>query len=224
VSLVAQHRLLSPEVRFRVAGWGGATLLTTLFATCRIETNGEEHYRKLIRAGQPVVFVVWHGRLLAGAYHQRGNGLVALISEHRDGEYIARVVRRWGYGTIRGSSTRGGTGALRGLLREVRHGRSVVLTPDGPQGPREVMKPGALVVSQLSGAPIVPVATGADRAWSIAAGWDRFQVPKPFSRVQLSYGTPITVPRNLTEVELEEYTARVGSELGALMRKVDDRR
>jgi lysophospholipid acyltransferase (LPLAT)-like uncharacterized protein len=212
---------LSQELRFQLAGRGGSTLLSALFSTCRFDAKGEDHYRQIIGAGRPVVFVVWHGRLLAGAYHQRRNGLVALISEHRDGEYIARVVERWGYGTVRGSSTRGGTGAMRGLLRELRRGRSVVLTPDGPQGPREVMKPGALVVAQLSGAPIIPVATGADRVWSVAAGWDRFQVPKPFSRVRLRYGAPIAVPRDASEAELHEYSERVGTALAALMRLVD---
>jgi lysophospholipid acyltransferase (LPLAT)-like uncharacterized protein len=208
------------EARFRAAGVAGGALLRALFATCRLEAEGEQGYRRFTDAGRPVVFVLWHGRLLSGTYHQRGNGLVALISEHRDGEYIARVVRRWGYGTVRGSSTRGGTGALRGLIQQVRAGRSVVVTPDGPRGPREVLKPGALRVAQLSGAPIVPVATGASRSWWVE-GWDRFQIPKPFSRVRIVYGDPIEVPRDLDDEALEILGARIEAVLATLMVRAD---
>lgn len=209
------------ELRIRlVAGLGGG-LLASLFATCRVEATGEENYLRFWRERRPVVFVLWHGRLLSGTYHQRGKGLVALISEHRDGEYIARVVERWGYGTVRGSSTRGGTGALRGLIHHVRQGRSVVVTPDGPRGPREKLKPGALMVAQLSGAPIIPVATGADRAWHVEGGWDRFQIPKPFSRVHVLYGSPVPVPREIGPEQLESIGARVEARLGDLMRTVD---
>jgi lysophospholipid acyltransferase (LPLAT)-like uncharacterized protein len=208
------------EARFRAIGTAGGAVLRTLFATCRVTATGEEGYRRVWREGRPVVFVLWHGRLLSGTYHQRGKGLVALISEHRDGEYIARVVERWGYGTVRGSSTRGGTRALRGLVHQLRAGRSVVVTPDGPRGPREQLKPGALLIAQMAGAPVIPVATGADRAWWIE-GWDRFQIPKPFSRVRIVYGEPIEVPRRTTSAEIDALGARVEEALGALMRRAD---
>jgi lysophospholipid acyltransferase (LPLAT)-like uncharacterized protein len=217
-------RLAREEVQFRAAAVVGGALFSALFATCRFEVSGEENYLRLWDAGQPVVFVLWHGRLLAGTYRQRGNGLVALISQHRDGEYIARVVQRWGYGTVRGSSTRGGSGAMRGLLRQVRDGRSVVLTPDGPQGPREQMKAGALAVAQLTGAPVIPVATGAERAWTIRSGWDRFQIPKPFSRIRLIYGEPVPIPRNATEAEIAAYSELIQQRLNTLMRAVDGER
>lgn len=213
-------RSRAEERRLAAISRGGAALLSALFATCRVRSEGEEHFRRFWERGEPVVFVLWHGRLLAGAYAQRGNGLVALISQHRDGEYIARVVEGWGYGTVRGSSTRGGTGALRGLVRHVRGGRSVVLTPDGPQGPRERMKPGALLVAQLGGAPVIPVATGASRAWWVE-NWDRFQIPKPFSRVRILYGEPIRIPRELPEEELQGYAERVERALGELTRRID---
>jgi len=208
------------EARFRAVGLAGGALLRALFGTCRVSAEGEDGYRRYFERGQPVVFVLWHGRLLAGTYHQRGNGLVALISEHRDGEYIARVVRRWGYGTVRGSSTRGGTGALRGLIQQVRAGRSVVITPDGPRGPREVLKPGAIRVAQLSGAPIIPVATGASRSWWVE-GWDRFQIPKPFSRIRIVYGEPIEVPRDLDEARLGALATRIDTALSHLMLRAD---
>jgi lysophospholipid acyltransferase (LPLAT)-like uncharacterized protein len=208
------------ELRFRAVARGGGALISALLATCRFEVSGQQNFRQFWNVRQPVVFVLWHGRLLAGAYHQRRNGLVALISQHRDGEYIARVVERWGYHTVRGSSTRGGSGALRGLLRQLGRGRSVVLTPDGPRGPRQRMKPGALLVAQMSGAPIVPVATGADRAWWIE-GWDRFQIPKPFSRIRIAYGTPLLLPERRDPQDLEEPAAELEARLDALMHDVD---
>jgi lysophospholipid acyltransferase (LPLAT)-like uncharacterized protein len=198
----------------------GSALITVLFSTCRFEVTGREHYLRYWQRNQPVIFVLWHGRLLAGAYEQRGNGLVALISQHRDGEYIARIIERWGYRTVRGSSTRGAGRALRGLLRETRAGRTVVLTPDGPQGPRERLKPGALLVAQLSGAPLVPAATGASRAWWVE-NWDRFQIPKPFSRVRVAYGEPLHVPREIDEATLPAYAAELEARLKSLMRHVD---
>jgi lysophospholipid acyltransferase (LPLAT)-like uncharacterized protein len=214
-------RTTREEVRLRAVSLLGGGALSALFATTRFRVDGEDNFLQFWREGKPVVFVLWHGRLLAGTYWQRGNGLVALISQHRDGEYIARMVERWGYGTVRGSSTRGGTGAMRGLVRRVREGRSVVLTPDGPQGPRERMKAGALVVAQLSGAPVIPVATGAERAWVVANKWDRFQIPKPFSRVRLVYGEPIEIPRDADAAELERRSAMVQEQLDGLMRVVD---
>jgi lysophospholipid acyltransferase (LPLAT)-like uncharacterized protein len=210
----------SEELKLRLAGWAGGAVISALFRTCRFEVSGEENYLSFWRSRKPVVFVLWHGRLLAGAYRQKGKGLVVLISQHRDGEYIARVVEQWGYGTVRGSSTRGGTGALRGLLRHVREGHSVVLTPDGPQGPRERIKTGALLVAQLGGAPIIPVATGASRSWWVE-GWDRFQIPKPFSRIRMEYGQPIFVPRVADETELQACAKQVQSALDELMVRVD---
>lgn len=209
------------ELRFRLAGVAGSLVLGSLFRTCRLQSIGAEHYLDYWRRGEPVVFVLWHGRLLAGSYAQRGRGLVALISQHQDGEYISRVVHRWGYLTVRGSSTRGGSGALRDLVRCVRQGRSVVITPDGPRGPRQRMKPGALLVAQLTGAPVIPVATGADRAWWVE-GWDRFQIPKPFSRVRVLYGDAIHVDRTTSPALLEERSVEVERRLNDLSARVDE--
>jgi lysophospholipid acyltransferase (LPLAT)-like uncharacterized protein len=212
---------LRAELRFRAAGLLGSGILTSLFLTCRVTSTGDENYLRYWERGQPVIFVLWHGRLLAGSWAQRGKRLAALVSQHKDGEYISRVVHRWGYQTVRGSSTRGGGAALRELVRTVRAGTSVVLTPDGPQGPRERMKSGALVVSQMTGAPMIPVATGADRSWWVE-GWDRFQIPKPFSRVRLVYGDPVYVPRTASEAALETLSAEVERKLGELMKLVDE--
>jgi lysophospholipid acyltransferase (LPLAT)-like uncharacterized protein len=203
------------------AGLGG-TALDALMRTTSVRTEGEENFRQFWRKEQPVVFTLWHGRLLPCTYHHRHQGVVTLISQHRDGEYITRVVKRWGYTTVRGSSSRGGVDALRELVRHLRKGRSLAITPDGPRGPREKMKPGPLLAAQLTGAPIIPVVSGASRA-SYFGGWDRFMIPHPFARLQIAYGEPISVPRRAGEAQLEAVAAEVEARLGGLMKRVDER-
>ncbi|MDB4948714.1 MAG: hypothetical protein JWM27_1363 [Gemmatimonadetes bacterium] len=176
--------------------------MESILGTCRIRTVGEEHFRPHWDAGKAVIFVLWHGRLLPCTYHHRQQGVVTLASQHRDGEYSARILDRWGFVAVRGSSSRGGLEALRELMRAVRRGRSLAITPDGPRGPREVMKPGPLLIAQRTGAPIIPTESAASRAWFFG-GWDRFMVPKPFSRITIEYGEPVYVPRDADEAQLE---------------------
>lgn len=213
---------LSSETGTRWITSAGGAALNALMASCRIQTVGEENFRQFWRAGIPVVFALWHGRLLPCTYHHRHQRVVTLISQHRDGEYIARVVHGWGYTTVRGSSSRGGVEALREMVRWVKAGRSLAITPDGPRGPREQMKPGPLLVAQRTGAPIVPVATSASRAWYFG-GWDRFLVPKPFARLQIEYGAPLEVPRRVGEAEMAGLSQTLQGRMDELMRRVDGR-
>jgi lysophospholipid acyltransferase (LPLAT)-like uncharacterized protein len=193
----------------------GQRALEAILATCRIRTIGEENYRPFWNAGQPTVFVLWHGRLLPCTYHHRGQGVVTLVSRHRDGEYIARIVERWGFFPVRGSSSRGGLEAVRELIRFVRRGRSLAITPDGPRGPREVMKLGPLLVAQRTGAPVIPTECSASRAWFFG-GWDRFLVPQPFSRITIHYGEPVFIPREAGEAELEGIARDIERRMAAM--------
>lgn len=202
-----------------LASLGGATL-NALMKTTRIETEGDEHFLQFHRRGEPTIFTLWHGRLLPCTYHHRGEGVVTLVSQHRDGEYITRVVRRWGYTAVRGSTTRGGLEALRELIQHVRNGRSLAITPDGPKGPREKMKPGPVLIAQRTGAPIIPVVSGADRAWYFG-GWDRFLIPQPFARLRISYGEPVFVPRRAQEDEIQAIMLDVERRLAGRMARVD---
>jgi hypothetical protein len=204
-----------------VAALGG-TALDALMRTTSVRTEGEENFRQFWREKRPVVFTLWHGRLLPCTYHHRHQHVVTLISQHRDGEYINRVVEKWGYTAVRGSSSRGGLDALRELVRHLRNGRSLAITPDGPRGPREKMKPGPLLAAQLTGAAIIPVASGASRA-SYFGGWDRFMIPHPFARLQIAYGEPLFVPRRADEAELQGIADEVERRLGGLMARVDER-
>jgi len=199
----------------------GGTALDALMRTTSVRTEGEENFRQFWREKRPVVFTLWHGRLLPCTYHHRHQDVVTLVSHHRDGEYITRLVQKWGYTAVRGSSSRGGLDALRELVRHLRGGRSLAITPDGPRGPREKLKPGPLLAAQLTGAPIIPVASGASRA-SYFGGWDRFLIPHPFARLQIAYGEPVYVPRRADEAELQAVADEVEGRLGELMRRVDE--
>jgi len=191
-----------PTLRFRVAGRAGAAFLKLLGATLRFRIVGEDHLTALRAAGEPVIFAFWHSWILPLAYLHRNQGIVVLVSEHGDGEYIAQVIHRMGFRTARGSSTRGGVRGAREMVRGLREGADGGITPDGPRGPAGTFKPGALVASRLSGAHIVPMAVEAEGVWRLDS-WDRFVIPKPFARIRVRYGSPLRVPRDADESEME---------------------
>lgn len=207
-------------LRYTLAQHLGGGLLDALMHSTRIDVTNAAAYRDLTRAAKPVIFTLWHGRLLPLGFVHRGQGVVGLASRSGDGEYIARVLQHWGFGMVRGSSSSGGDTAFRELVRMVRSGRSVAITPDGPRGPREKLKPGVLQLAQLTGAPIVPVAAAASRAWWFVS-WDRFLVPKPFARLHVAYADPIRVPRNAAD--LSTVTRQVEEALGGIMQDVEQR-
>lgn len=204
-----------------LAGFLGPSLLRAFYLGLRFSVAGEEWSNANQRAGQPVIYVAWHGRLLPLAILYRGQGIVLLVSSHRDGEYLARLGRGLGYESIRGSSTRGGYRALRDMVRAVRSGRSLGITPDGPQGPRERFKPGALQIAQLTGAPVIPVAAGTPQAWWIE-GWDRFLIPKPYARIRVAFGQPRYVARDASARDLETAARDLEEALQALKSQVDE--
>lgn len=203
------------EIRFESAGVIGRGLLASLFATTRCRREGAHHYLDFRRSGRPVIFVFWHGQLLPLVHYHRNEGIVVLVSEHADGEYISRVIRQYGFGTVRGSSTRGGVKGLKGLIRAAREGRDLGITPDGPRGPARQFKAGALRAAQVTGLPIIPLSTWPSRAWRLDS-WDRFLVPKPFSRIQIVYGPARTVPRRADPRRLEDETRSLQEELDRL--------
>jgi hypothetical protein len=195
--------------RTRLIARLGAWLVWALARTWRVRYVPAAQLEDAERRRQPVIFAVWHGELLPAIWAHRGRGISILISEHRDGEIIARVAHFLGYRTVRGSTTRGANRALVGLARELADGVSVAITPDGPRGPRHVFAPGTLLVAQRSGSPILPVGAHASRAWQFAS-WDRFMLPKPFARVTIAYGpfvyAPEGTPRELAG-GVERYAA-----------------
>ncbi|CAN5849345.1 hypothetical protein BH23GEM9_BH23GEM9_04850 [soil metagenome] len=195
-------------------------LLDALMATTRIEALNTEAYRSHQRQGQPVIFAVWHGRLLPPTYRQRNEGLATLASRSGDGEYITRILHHWGFQVVRGSSSRGGEAALRELIRLVKGGRSVAITPDGPRGPRERIKHGVLQIAQLTGAPLIPVVAAASSAWWFES-WDRFLIPRPFARVRVMYGDAVFIPRKTAAGDLAPYAEDLEARLAELTQRVE---
>jgi hypothetical protein len=170
-----------------------APLIGALGRTLHWRVEGAGHYDDLMRARQAPIFAFWHGRILPSTLYWRDRGIVVITSENFDGEWIARVIARFGYGTARGSTSRGGARALVQLRQELRAGRPVAFTVDGPRGPARVAQPGAVWLSGATGHPILPFHIEADRCWT-ARSWDRSQVPKPYSAVAVAIGAPIEVP------------------------------
>jgi lysophospholipid acyltransferase (LPLAT)-like uncharacterized protein len=165
-------------------------LIKFLQWTMNIEELNGERIRGFWERGENVIGAFWHGRLLMTPLVYGGGGLKILISRHRDGELITRTVRHFGLGTIRGSSTRGGIGGIKGLVRALQKGYDVAIAPDGPRGPRCKVQPGVIQVAKLSGRPIFPFTFSATPR-KVLHTWDRFILPLPFSRGVFVWGEPI---------------------------------
>ena len=188
-------------------------LLRVLGATWRWRVEGEERLLKAQREGGHGIHAFWHGRIVHGTVFFRNRGIVVITSENFDGEWIARIIHRFGFGTARGSSSRGARKALLQLVREARE-RATGFTVDGPRGPARVAQPGAVWLSKATGNPVIPFHAEAASHWSLRS-WDRTQIPRPFTTVALVFGEPFTVPREADEEALERYRQQLERELGA---------
>jgi len=157
----------------------------------------------------------WHGRILPATFYFRRRGIVVITSENFDGEWIARIIERFGYGTARGSTSRGGLKAMLQLVRDMQQGKAAGFTLDGPRGPARVAQPGALWLARTTGNPVLPFHLEASGSWTLRS-WDRTQIPKPFSTVALVVGEPIDVGADATEGQLEETRMELESRLRVL--------
>jgi lysophospholipid acyltransferase (LPLAT)-like uncharacterized protein len=157
----------------------------------------------------------WHGRILPGTLYFRRRGIVVITSENFDGEWIARIIERFGYATARGSSSRGGLRAMLQLVRDMEEGKPAGFTIDGPRGPARVAQPGAIWLARATGNPVLPFHAEASSYWT-ANSWDRTQIPKPFSTVALVIGEPLEVPANTTDDQLGAARRELERRLGAL--------
>ncbi len=184
----------SPNVDWRVRFLLplGLLVVRLLARSWRIEVRNAEGWRRLRAEKKPWVFALWHTALLPIAYQHCNEGIAVLVSQHRDGELIARVLAAWGNTTVRGSTTRGGSRALLEMARELQRGVVVAVTPDGPRGPALKFQAGTLVAAHRANAPVVPILMHVDRAWHLNS-WDRFTIPKFFARITIAYGDPTMV-------------------------------
>jgi lysophospholipid acyltransferase (LPLAT)-like uncharacterized protein len=173
-----EERRTSPSVKKRLESWAklsvlppvGASVVRGIAATMRLETRGHEAVDSLYREGRHIILAFWHAQQLLIPFGYRGQGSHVLISQHGDGEIIARIIARFGHEAVRGSSTRGGAGALRALIKLGRAGKDLVVTPDGPKGPRQIAKPGVIQLAKATGLPIVPLAFACSKKKSSRVG------------------------------------------------------
>jgi lysophospholipid acyltransferase (LPLAT)-like uncharacterized protein len=194
----------------------GYPLLAALGATYKFHVEGEAHLGNAQAMGHPI-HAFWHGRILPGTIYFKNRGIVVITSENFDGEWIARVITRFGYGTARGSSSRGARKALLQMVRDVRD-RPVAFTLDGPRGPARVAQSGAVWLAKVTGNPIIPFHLESSRHWTLGS-WDRTQIPKPFARVALVFAAPMIVASDSDDDGLNDANRRLESALAGCERR-----
>jgi lysophospholipid acyltransferase (LPLAT)-like uncharacterized protein len=190
------------RIQARLISILGFRAVQLLGSTLRWKTEGLEHFEAIVAGGRQPVMAFWHGRILPATYYFRGRGIVVITSENFDGEWIAGIIERFGYGTARGSTSRGGRKALLQLVRDLAAGKPAGFTLDGPRGPARVAQPGAVWLSKATGNPVLPFHLEASRYWTLDS-WDRTQIPKPFSTVAIAMGEPFQVASDADEEALE---------------------
>lgn len=203
--------------------WAAAQYIRAVRYTGRWETVGGAVAADCWDRGEPFILAFWHGRILMMPYcWRRAQPIRMLISGHRDGQLIARTVSHFGIDTVAGSTTRGGSAALRTMLKSLKDGVSVGITPDGPHGPYMRASDGVVQLARLSGAKILPCTYAAARR-RVIGSWDRFVLAWPFSRGVFIWGEPITVARDADDAALDAARLAVERSLNALTREADAR-
>jgi lysophospholipid acyltransferase (LPLAT)-like uncharacterized protein len=185
--------------------------------TIRYQTEGWENYEQIERDNKIPIYAFWHNRIFAGTYFFRNRGIVVITSQSFDGEYIARFIQRFGYGAVRGSSTRGGVGALVEMIRLMKQGLPTGFTVDGPKGPKYVAKTGAVLLAKKTGNPIMPFVVETEKFWTINS-WDKLRIPKPFTRAKVFIAAPVYVPKDADETEIENKRQELQSKLDETVR------
>lgn len=174
--------------------------ITMLCSTLKFNFRNQNHILDLQKQNRNFVLAFWHGTMLAPWYVHRNSNFAALVSKSKDGSLLEKVLKPWNYSVIRGSSHTGGSIALGILIDFARNEKSIAITPDGPRGPAFKMKPGAVVTAKRSGIPLLMVGVGYQQKRYLSS-WDKFQVPKMFSKVNLVYSDPVDIDANLSYEE-----------------------
>ncbi|HEX8369321.1 MAG TPA: lysophospholipid acyltransferase family protein [Pyrinomonadaceae bacterium] len=200
----------------RLADFAFYCLINLIGKTVRFETEGWENFEAIERAGRLPIYTFWHNRIFLGTYFFRRRGIVVITSQSLDGEYIARFIQRFGYGAVRGSSTRGGVAALVEMIRLMREGLPMGFTIDGPKGPKYVAKIGACLLAKKTGNPLMPFTVEAEKFWHLKS-WDNLQIPKPFSRARLIIADPVYVPKDANDEVLENKRRELQKSLDELV-------
>ena len=200
-----------------ILGW---FLIQAVARTWRWEIHGVEHFKKLEAQKLPLIYAFWHGRILASIYFWRNRGIVVLTSENKDGEYISHVIHHFGYGSSRGSTSKGAVKGTIGLIRTLKQGAHVAFTVDGPRGPRYQVQQGVAWLASYSQHPILPFHIEGKRAKKFSS-WDQFQVPLPFTRVRVDIAEPMFLEKDLPEDVLEQKRIELETTLNELREKAE---
>ncbi len=204
------------RMTIRFAAGAFYLLIKLIGKTVKFETIGAENLSAVEKNSQIPIYTVWHDRIFLGTYYLRNRKIVVITSQSFDGEYIARFLTRFGFGTVRGSSTRGGVGALVEMIRLMKKGLATAFTIDGPKGPRYVAKSGACLLAKKTGNPILPFLVEAEKYWTIGS-WDKLQIPRPFSRVRFFYAEPIYVAIDASDEQIEKKLQELQTKLDELV-------
>lgn len=211
----------SRRARFVWAGRIGGALVRAWGRTWRLEHEVPEAVRALEVAGRPYIHAFFHEHIFPLTYAYRDRGVVVLVSQSADGEYISQILHRLGSGTVRGSSSNGSLRALLTMARTGREGFPLAVTPDGPRGPRRAVQLGVLHIASRSGQPIVPLAAGVRHARRLRS-WDRFEVPWPFSPIRIVAGEPLEVAADIEPRDLgPRYLGQLQSRLDEVEAKAE---
>lgn len=187
-----------------------------LGTTIKFEVQGDEHLSAITSAGKIPIYTFWHDRIFLSTYYWRNRGIIVMTSKSFDGEYIARFIQRFGFGSIRGSSSRGGVRALVDMIKSMRTGHPMAFTVDGPRGPRYVAKSGPLLLAKKTGNPILPFIIEPKKYWTVNS-WDKLQIPRPFTKAKLIFGEPLYVEAKANDDQIQFDLERLQKSLDALV-------
>ena len=199
----------------------GLVLIKILSLTYRIEIIDQEIESKIYKRGQFPIYTSWHQRLFLGVtFLAKRKPIAIIVSQSKDGDFIARILQFLGWHPVRGSSTRGGVKALKEMKRLSISGYSMGHIVDGPKGPFGIVKPGIIMIARFSGMPILPIIISPKKKW-VFNSWDRFMIPKPFSKILVKFDRELYVPRNTDDSGLEEYRLLLEERLNYLYEELD---
>jgi lysophospholipid acyltransferase (LPLAT)-like uncharacterized protein len=206
------------RLAIRIVDLACYAVMRLIGATIRFEVEGWENYESVINGGHLPVWPFWHDRIFLSAIYFKHRGIVVITSKSSDGEYIARFIQRFGFGAIRGSSSRGGARALVEMQRSMQKGREIAFTVDGPRGPRYVVKPGPAYLAKLTGNPILPFLLQPKKYWTLKT-WDRLHIPKPFTKALLVIAEPFFVETDSGDAGVEAAVEKMQASLDSLVER-----
>jgi len=202
---------LRQRVVLRLIIWAGYWVIRLIGPTLRVCISREEGAQETLEQ-RPLIGSFWHACIIPATYMCRNLGVRVMSSNSYDGEYMGRIIRKFGFVAVKGSSSRNAVRALLGLRRALEDGWTVAFTLDGPRGPRYKVKPGPVALARSAGVPLTMFHMAVDRAWVLNT-WDRLMIPKPFSRVLMRFGKLIPVPRDATDEDIERYQQELQASL-----------